>query len=213
MARTIIQIDADKCVGCGLCVSACKESAIDIVDGKARLVRDDYCDGLGNCLPMCPTGAISFSAQPIAERKPSGCPGTRTAAISREGSGDVSAVVGSQLNQWPVQIKLVPPGAPYFQRADLLIAADCAAYAYGNFHQDYMKGRITIIGCPKLDEGDYAEKLGDIFVESNIASVTLARMEVPCCSGLELAAKAAIAACGKDIPLRVVTISTEGQIL
>ena len=213
MARTMIQIDADKCVGCGLCVSACKESAIDIVDGTAKLVRADYCDGLGNCLPRCPVGAISFSTREVVNQKPPGCPGSQSAAIPREGMGEASVSAQTHLNQWPVQIKLLSPNASYFHKADLLVAADCAAYAYGNFHQDYMKGRITTIGCPKLDAVDYAEKLTSIFTQNEIASITLARMEVPCCSGLEQAMQSALARCGKAIPVQVATLSTDGRLL
>ena len=241
MLRKIIKINEDTCNGCGLCVSACHEGAIGLVDGKAKLLRDDYCDGLGNCLPVCPTGAITFeereaaeydeaavaqrmaqnAAQPSAHAHPfGGCPGSRAAAINRpaqEAPAAATAAVGqgavSQLNQWPVQIKLVPVGAPYFDGAKLLIAADCSAYAYARFHDDFMRGHITLIGCPKLDEGDYSEKLTAILRTNNLKSVTVTRMEVPCCAGLANAAVTALQASGKMIPWRVVTFSTDGRIL
>jgi len=185
MVRKIIKIDEDKCDGCGLCVQACHEGAIGMVGGKAKLLRDDYCDGLGNCLPACPAGAISFEEREAA----------------------------AHLNQWPVQIKLIPASAPCFENADLLVAADCAAYAYGNFHNDYMKNRITVIGCPKLDGVDYSEKLKEILAGNNIKSVTIARMEVPCCGGIENAVKTALQHCGRLIPWQIVVISTEGRII
>ena len=233
MTRNIIKIDENKCVGCGLCASACHQGAIGLVDGVAKLLRDDYCDGLGNCLPVCPTGAISFEEREAAAFDPAatkagaddkmpetlacGCPGTHAQAIERDSHCEPmqtqAAPTQTQLRQWPVQIKLVPPNAPYFQKAHLLIAADCAAYAYGNFHNEYMKNRITIIGCPKLDEGDYAEKLTAILQMNDIKSVTVARMEVPCCGGIEHAAKTALQHCGKMIPWQIVTISTDGKIL
>ncbi len=231
MVRQIIKIDKEVCNGCGVCVSACHEGAIGMVDGKATLLRDDYCDGLGNCLPACPTGAITFEEREAleyneeevkknmdaAQAKPlaCGCPGTNAKAIVRnEVQASVpSAPAGSELNQWPVQIKLVPVNAPYFENANLLVAADCAAYAYGNFHQEYMKNKITVIGCPKLDEGDYSEKLTAIIKGNNIKSVTVVRMEVPCCGGIENAVKTALQSSGKMIPWQVVTISTDGRIL
>ncbi len=231
MVRKIIKIDEDKCVGCGLCVNACHEGAIGMVDCKAKLLRDDYCDGLGNCLPVCPTKAISFEEREAAEfdkaaveanveqKQPQtlacGCPGTHSKAIGRTAieSDTLAAPQQTHLNQWPVQIKLVPPNAPYFNNANLLVAADCTAFAYGNFHAEYMKNKITIIGCPKLDEGDYAEKLTAILKTNNIKSVTIARMEVPCCGGIENAVKAVLQNCGKLIPWQVVTISTDGRIL
>lgn len=243
MIRKIIKIDKDKCNGCGLCVSACHEGAIGMVNGKAKLMRDDYCDGLGDCLPVCPTGAISFEEREAAkydeeavkanimakdssadhsEPLPCGCPGTHSKSIERENFEAVpqtesnpfkNAPVQTQLRQWPVQIKLVPPNAPYFENSHLLVAADCTAYAYGNFHSEYMKNRITLIGCPKLDEGDYAEKLTAILKANNIKSVTVARMEVPCCGGIENAVKTALKNCGKLIQWQVVTISTSGKIL
>jgi len=233
MLRQIIKINKEKCNGCGLCVSACHEGAIGMVDGKAQLLRDDYCDGLGNCLPVCPTGAITFEQREAAafdevavkanmenkqpETLACGCPGTHSKTIDRESCREPikeqPASTGTQLNQWPVQIKLVPVNAPYFNNANLLVAADCAAYAYGNFHADFMKNRITIIGCPKLDEGDYSEKLTAILKQNNIKSVTVVRMEVPCCGGIENAAVTALQNCGKMIPWQVVTISTDGKIL
>jgi len=230
MIRQIIKIDKEKCNGCGLCISACHEGAIGMVDGKAELLRDDYCDGLGNCLPACPTGAITFEEREALafnetevkknmEQKdtlPCGCPGTNAKAISRESEKVTPSAVETvvtQINQWPVQIKLVPVNAPYFDNANLLIAADCAAYAYGNFHQEYMRNKITLIGCPKLDEGDYSEKLTAILKGNNIKSVTVVRLEVPCCGGIENAVKMALQSSGKMIPWQVVTISTDGQIL
>ncbi|MCL2513140.1 MAG: 4Fe-4S binding protein [Oscillospiraceae bacterium] len=235
MKRKIIKIDGTKCDGCGLCVSACNEGAIGLVGGKAKLLRDDYCDGLGNCLPACPTGAISFEAREAAafdeaavnaskeNKQPDtlacGCPGTHSKVIERESlceptQAQAQAVSAeTHLNQWPVQIKLVPPNAAYFKDADLLVAADCAAYAYGNFHSEYMKNRITVIGCPKLDNEDYAEKLTAILKMNDIKSVTVARMVVPCCSGIVTAVKTALQSCGKMIPWQIATISTDGKIL
>jgi len=233
MIRKIIKIDENKCNGCGLCVSACHEGAIGLVDGVAKLLRDDYCDGLGNCLPVCPVGAIAFEEREAAEfdevavranmenKQPEtlacGCPGTHSRPILRENqckdSHEQASSVESHLNQWPVQIKLVPPNAPYFKNANLLVAADCTAYAYSNFHREYMKNKITIIGCPKLDEGDYTEKLAAILKMNDIKSVTVARMEVPCCGGIEHAVKNALRISGKLIPWKVVTISTNGKII
>lgn len=234
MLRKIIKIDEDLCNGCGLCANACQEGAIAVINGKAKLIRDDYCDGLGNCLPVCPTGAISFEEREAAEydeesvqahkaaEKPQaspctsgGCPGSRAKSIVRDyvPSKPVAAESESQLMQWPVQIKLIPVKAPYLENANLLIAADCTAYAYGGFHNKFMKSRITLIGCPKLDEGSYAEKLTEILKQNNIRSVSIVRMEVPCCGGLENAAKSALANCGKLIPWSVHTISTDGRIL
>ncbi|HEX3030042.1 MAG TPA: 4Fe-4S binding protein [Clostridia bacterium] len=233
MLRQIIKIDETKCNGCGLCVSACHEGAIGLVDGKAKLLRDDYCDGLGNCLPVCPTNAISFEEREADEyneeavkmnmenKQPEklacGCPGTHSKTLERkvdyENIAESHTPVQTHLNQWPVQIKLVPPNAPYFNNANLLVAADCTAYAYGNFHSEFMKNKITLIGCPKLDEGDYSEKLTAILKMNNIKSVTVVRMEVPCCGGIENAVKTALMNSGKLIPWQVVTISTDGSIL
>ena len=224
MLRKIIRIDEEKCTGCGLCAEACHEGAIGIVNNKAKLLREDFCDGLGDCLPACPEDAISFEEREAAEYNaaavlaakkachPHGCPGMQAKMIQREKfNADVSAQ--SELSNWPVQIKLVPTAAPYFAGADLLVAADCTAFAYGNFHAEFIKGRVTIIGCPKLDGIDYAEKLEVILSQNDIHSITVARMSVPCCGGLENAVRRALDASGKDIPLRVVTISTDGKIL
>ncbi len=231
MLRKIIKIDEEKCNGCGACAAACHEGAIEMVEGKARLAREDYCDGLGDCLPACPTGAISFEereapaydeeavrAAKMQKRStplPCGCPGTQARAIRREGSAPSAkaAPAGSQLMQWPCQIKLVPLNAPYFDGANLLVAADCSAYAYAAFHQDFIRNHITLIGCPKLDTGDYAEKLTAILANNNIKSVKIVRMEVPCCGGLENAVRRALQASGKFIPWQVVTVTTDGKIL
>ena len=196
MIRRIIQIDEEKCNGCGACAAACHESAIGMVDGKAKLLRDDYCDGLGDCLPACPTGAITF--------------------VEREAAAyDEAAVIRNQrsLQQWPVQIKLVPTSAPYFDGAKLLIAADCTAYAYASFHEDFKNEKIVLVGCPKLDSVDYSKKLEEIIRSNNITEVTIVRMEVPCCGGLEMAAKRALQNSGKFIPWQVATISVDGKIL
>lgn len=236
MKRRIIHIDEEKCNGCGACATACHEGAIGMVDGKAKLLRDDYCDGLGDCLPACPTGAITFVEREAAaydekaveeNRKKQthqshtppigGCPGSRmrqlhpAAATATPIASTAPSV--SQLGQWPCQIKLVPINAPYFDNARLLIAADCTAYAYANMHSEFMRGRITLIGCPKLDEGNYSEKLTAILRENNIRSVTVVRMEVPCCGGLEMAARQALQDSGKMIPWQVVTVSIDGKIL
>ncbi|MDD6478512.1 MAG: 4Fe-4S binding protein [Oscillospiraceae bacterium] len=230
MIRKIIKIDSEKCNGCGACAAACHEGAIEMVNGKAVLMREDYCDGLGDCLPACPTNAISFEereapeyneaavlkakAQRMSATLPCGCPGTNAKAIKRERKQvPTTASVKSELSQWPCQIKLVPPNAPYFDGANLLIAADCTAYAYGNFHNDFIRNHITLIGCPKLDEGDYSEKLTRIISENNIKSVKVVRMEVPCCGGIENAVKKALQQSGKFIPWQVVTISTDGKII
>lgn len=231
MIRRIIRIDEEKCNGCGACASACHEGAIEMIDGVAKLTREDYCDGLGDCLPACPTGAITFEEreapaydeaavlaakhQKENEVLPCGCPGTQEKALKRENCdcAQPAPSVSSKLMQWPVQIKLVPVRAPYFENANLLIAADCTAYAYGNFHNEFMRNHVTLIGCPKLDAGDYAEKLTEIIRYNNIKSVTVARMEVPCCGGIENAVKRALQASGKFIPWRVVTISTDGRVL
>ena len=236
MVRQIIRIEEEKCNGCGLCVNACHEGAISMIDGKAKLIRDDYCDGLGNCLPVCPTNAISFEEREADEyneeevkkniiaktKKPEklacGCPGTQSKCIERKNvpakfDNNLVQENPSELNQWPVQIKLVPPNALYWEGAHVLIAADCTAYAYGNFHQRFMRNKITIIGCPKLDEGSYAEKLTAIIKMNELKSITVVRMEVPCCSGIVNATMEAIKASGKMIPWSVVTISTDGSIL
>lgn len=229
MIRRIIEIDKQKCNGCGACAAACHEGAIAMVEGKARLMRDDYCDGLGDCLPACPTGAISFVEREAAaydeaavlaakaekkEKLLCGCPGTAAKAIHRtQEPAAVCAAPISQLRQWPVQIKLAPANAPWFDGAKLLVAADCTAYAYANFHQDFIKGRITLVGCPKLDSVDYSDKLTDILKNNDIRSLTVVRMEVPCCGGLENAVKKALQNSGKFIPWNVVTISTDGNIL
>ena len=252
MIRTIININKEKCDGCGLCVNACHEGAIALKDGKAEMIRDDYCDGLGNCLPVCPTGAITFEQREAAaydeaavqdnmkkqqqaiqeedhhknhqqHELPCGCPGSQSRSLKRESSSCSAPSQSdaptqafkqeSQLQQWPVQIKLVPVNAPYFDGAHLLIAADCTAYAYADFHNQFIKNRITLIGCPKLDEGDYSEKLTAILANNDIKSVTVVRMEVPCCGGIRNAAVTALKNSGKMIPWQVVTISTTGEIL
>ena len=249
MKRKIVEIDAMKCNGCGLCAKACHEGAIAMVDGKARLVKDDYCDGMGDCLPACPTGAITITEREAAaydalavaarngergmgngERKTGGaqssataaphiCPGKMARMITRETEnstlqlGTPTPTLTSQLRQWPVQIKLVPVKAPWFDGAKLLVAADCTAYAYANFHQELMRGRITIIGCPKLDEGDYTEKLTAILTQNEIKELVIVRMEVPCCGGLERAATNALKSSGKFIPWRVVTVAIDGHLV
>lgn len=206
MIRRIIEIDEDKCNGCGACAAACHEGAIGMVDGKAKLLRDDYCDGLGDCLPTCPTGAIRFVEREAAAYD-------EQAVLENQKKAAPAVIQPSQLAQWPCQIKLVPVNAPYFQGARLLIAADCTAYAYANVHQEFMRGKVTIIGCPKLDDVDYSEKLTQILENNDIKSVTILRMEVPCCGGLEMAAKKALKESGKFIPWQVVTISIDGKIL
>lgn len=206
MIRRIIEIDEDKCNGCGVCAAACHEGAIGMVDGKAKLLRDDYCDGLGDCLPTCPTGAIRFVEREAAAYD-------EQAVLENQKKAAPAVIQPSQLAQWPCQIKLVPVNAPYFQGAKLLIAADCTAYAYANMHQEFMRGKVTIIGCPKLDDVDYSEKLTQILENNDIKSVTILRMEVPCCGGLEMAAKKALKESGKFIPWQVVTISIDGKIL
>lgn len=241
MIRKIINIDESKCNGCGLCAEACHEGAIGMVDGKAKLLRDDYCDGLGDCLPVCPTDAITFVEREAAEydraaveanmaaadkTHTGGCPGSAARVISHGGcpgsaakkvalaNNDSGSLPGipSHLSQWPVQIKLAPMNAPYFDGADLLIAADCSAFAYGDFHRDFIKDRIVLIGCPKLDSVDYSEKLTAILQSNDIRSVTVTRMEVPCCGGIQFAAEAAVAASGRDIPVNIVTIGIDGSI-
>ena len=235
MKRRIIEIDRDKCNGCGACAAACHEGAIAMVDGRAQLMRDDYCDGLGDCLPACPTGAISFvereaaayDEKAVMESKrqriqredmtlPCGCPGSQVRGIRREEDPAVEAPrveMMSRLSQWPVQIKLVPVNAPFFDGAKLLIAADCTAYAYAAFHERFIRGHITLVGCPKLDGVDYSGKLTEILRGNDIKSVTVVRMEVPCCGGLEHAVKTALQGSGKFIPWQVVTVSTDGRIL
>ncbi len=231
MIRKIIKIDEEKCNGCGACAAACHEGAIEMINGKAKLTREDYCDGLGDCLPACPTDAISFeereapayneAAVKMAQMKktgaklPCGCPGTLSKEINRPTTpqAEKATTITSQLSQWPCQIKLVPVNAPYFNDANLLVAADCTAFAYGSFHNDFIRNHITLIGCPKLDEGDYAEKLTQIIRNNNIKSVKVVRMEVPCCGGIENAVKRALQQSGKFIPWQVVTITTDGRIL
>ena len=199
MMRKIIKIDEKKCNGCGACATACHEGAIEMINGKAKLTRENYCDGLGDCLPACPTNAITFEE--------------REAPAYDEAAVLASKKKHSQLSQWPVQIKLVPVRAPYFDGVNLLIAADCTAYAYGNFHNEFIRNHVTVIGCPKLDAVDYTEKLTEIIRNNRIKSMTVVRMEVPCCGGIEYAAKKALQNSGKFIPWRVVTISTNGKIL
>ncbi len=234
MIRQIIHIDKEKCNGCGLCANACKEAAIGIVNGKAELLREDFCDGLGNCLPACPMNAISFVQREAPEfdeeavkrhlaekeapkpaEKPvfTGCPGMRAAQMKPKAAPADAGEIPSMLSQWPVQIKLAGARAPYFKGCDLLIAADCTAYAYGDFHRKYISGRVTLIGCPKLDDVDYAEKLGEIIRANDIKSITVVRMEVPCCGGIVSAVERAVSASGKNIPVRVDIITTDGQVI
>ena len=242
MVRQIIHIDEDKCNGCGICANACHEGAIEIIDGKAKLVREHFCDGFGDCLPGCPTGAITFeereapeydeaavlaakaekeqavkAAQELKIAKPHQCPGSAIREMIRKPIEDTNVSLAqkesSMLRNWPVQIKLAPVKAPYFDGAKLLIAADCTAYSYASFHRDFIKNKVTLIGCPKLDAIDYSEKLTEIIRNNDIQSVTIVRMEVPCCGGLEMAAKKAIQASGKFLPWQVVTISIDGEIL
>ena len=227
MVRRIIQIDENKCNGCGACAKACHEGAIGMINGKATLLRDDYCDGLGDCLPTCPTGAITFVEREAAAydeaavlaakaRKgcsAGGCPGAKAKVLPFRHAPAAPGARESQLRQWPVQIKLAPVNAPWFDGADLLIAADCTAYAYANFHNDFIKDRITLVGCPKLDAVDYAVKLTEILKNNDIRSVTVVRMEVPCCGGIEFAVTKALANSGKLLPKQVITISTDGRIV
>ena len=227
MIRKIITIDEEKCTGCGLCADACHEGAIGMVNGKAKLLREDYCDGLGDCLPACPTGAITFEereapayneAAVLASKKakeeiiPCGCPGTACQSIPNDTPAG-SAEIPSQLRNFPIQIELVPINSPWFDSADLLIAADCTAYSYGSFHHQFMGSKVTLIGCPKLDGISYAEKLTQIFTHNSIRSITVTRMTVPCCGGLSYAVKAALEQSGKHIPLSIVTISPDGKIV
>lgn len=222
MLRKIIKIDESKCNGCGACARACHEGAIEMINGIAKLTREDYCDGLGDCLPACPTNAISFEVREApaytAPPLPCGCPGVNAKSIIRNRQETPISLIKtnhitSQLSQWPCQIKLIPVNAPYFDGADLLIAADCTAFAYGNFHDEFIRNHITLIGCPKLDNVDYTEKLTQILKNNNIKSVKIVRMNVPCCGGLENAVKNALLASGKFIPWQVITISTDGKIV
>ena len=226
MIRRMIRIDEEKCNGCGLCVGACHEGAIGMVNGKARLLREDHCDGLGDCLPACPTGAITFEEREApaydeaaveATRRakaaplPCGCPGSACRTLAPKAPAEDVRVPGC-LSNFPVQIQLAPVNSPWFTNADVLIAADCTAYARGNFHRDFIRGRVTLIGCPKLDSVNYALKLSQIFRENPIRSVTVARMTVPCCGGLTRAVEQALAMSGKDVPLSIVTIGPDGRI-
>ena len=212
MIRKIIQIDEEKCNGCGACAAACHEGAIEMIDGKARLTREDYCDGLGDCLPACPVDAISFEMREAPAYDEAAVLAAKAEKEKKRKVQAENVKVESELLQWPVQIKLMPVKSAFYQGANLLIAADCSAYAYGNFHRDFMKNHITVIGCPKLDAGDYTEKLTQIIANNDIKSVTIVRMEVPCCGRLEMAAKNALKNSGKFIPWRVVTITTDGDI-
>ncbi len=237
MIRKIIHIDEEKCNGCGACAKACHESAIGMVNGKAKLLRDDYCDGLGDCLPACPTNAITFVEREAAaydeaavkanmaakhaqhsaqgEKLPCGCPGTMARSIPHEDNVSVSAhaELPSRLTRWPVQIKLLPVNAQFFNGAHLLVAADCTAYAFANFHERFIKNRVALIGCPKLDDEDYSVKLSGIFARNDIRSVKVVRMEVPCCGGLEMAVRKALEASGKNIPASVDIVSIDGKII
>ena len=230
MLRKIIHIDEEKCNGCGACANACHEGAIEMVNGKARLVRENFCDGLGDCLPACPTGAITFEEREAPEydaaavkatrsggkkEAPRGCPGSAVRQMNAATAQDAPAAakLASRLAQWPCQLKLAPVRAPFFDGAKLLIAADCTAYAYASMHEEFMRGKVTVIGCPKLDAIDYSEKLTEILKQNDIQSVTIVRMEVPCCGGLQHAAETALKASGKFIPWQVVTISRDGRIL
>lgn len=224
MIRRIIKINEEKCNGCGLCAKACHEGAIEVIRGKARLIRDDYCDGLGDCLPKCPTGAISFEEREAAAYDEAAVSAAKQERQDNTDTDQIAAAcptakasfvtsAASQLRQWPCQIKLAPVNAPYFSSADLLIAADCTAYAYAGIHENYMKDKVTLIGCPKLDSVDYSEKLMDILKNNDIKNITVLRMEVPCCGGLEAAVKKAVAGSGKTMPCQIVTISINGKVL
>lgn len=218
MIRKIVQIDEEKCTGCGLCAHACHESAIAMVDGKAKLIRDDYCDGFGDCLPVCPADAISFVEREALPYDEEAVKENQRKAKAESGknaaeAAETNAAAPSQLRQWPVQIKLVQERASMFAGADLLVAADCTAYAYGNFHQDFIRNHVVLVGCTKLDDIDYSEKLARIFMRNDIKSITVARMEVPCCAGMERAVKMAVKESGKKIPVKTVVISTEGELL
>ncbi len=237
MKRKIITIDEEKCNGCGLCIKACHEGALQLVDGKAKLVSESYCDGLGDCLPECPTGAITIEEreaaaydeeavgkniqnkkQALESKLPCGCPGTQVKTLKNEAivepqQSSSTIREKSQLGQWPCQMKLVPANAPFLDNAHLLVAADCTAYAYSNIHNDFMRNKVTIIGCPKLDNIDYTDKLTDIIKHNNIKSITVLRMEVPCCGGIVHAVKNALINSGKMIPWNIITISTEGNII
>lgn len=212
MVRQIIHIDEEKCNGCGICANACHEGAIDIVDGKAKLVRENFCDGFGDCLPACPTGAISFETREAPEYDEAAVKQAQEAAVKQAQEAAVKQTQEATKN-WPVQIKLAPVQAPYFDKAKLLIAADCTAYAYAAFHQDFIRGKVTLIGCPKLDNIDYSEKLTQIIANNDIQSVTIVRMEVPCCGGLERAAKNALQGSGKFIPWQIVTVGIDGNLI
>ncbi|MDT3698988.1 MAG: 4Fe-4S binding protein [Thermincola sp.] len=234
MLRKIVEINEEKCTGCGICITACAEGALKLIDGKARLISDVYCDGLGACLPACPADAINIierdaaafdeeAVKKLVEAKDAqpeplacGCPGSSVKVMEQseeECSCHTGVAVKSQLGQWPVQMKLVPVNAPYLENAELLIAADCTAYAYANFHQEFMKNRVTIIGCPKLDNVDYSEKLSEMFRLNEIKSITVVRMAVPCCSGLVNAVKNAVLSSGKNIAVEVIILDTSGQII
>lgn len=224
MLRQMIKIDEEACTGCGLCVSACHEGAIAMKGGKARLIRDDYCDGLGNCLPACPAGAISFEmreAAPydeeavkahLARRGQGGCEGSRAVELEPAPAAPTGPIQ-SELRQWPIQIKLAPVNAPFFNDADVLVAADCTAYACGDFHSRFMRGKVTLIGCTKLDDTDYSDKLAEILRQNSVKSLTVARMDVPCCGGMENAVRTALARSGRDIPCTVTVIGRDGKIL
>ena len=225
MVRRIIQIDEEKCNGCGACADACHEGAIGMVDGKAKLLRDDYCDGLGDCLPACPVNAITFVEREaaaydeeavkahLARRGQGGCEGSRAVEIEAVSAASSAGAIQSELRQWPIQIKLAPVNAPFFSGADVLIAADCTAYACGDFHSRFMRGKVTLIGCTKLDDTDYSDKLAEILRQNSVKSLTVARMDVPCCGGMEKAVREALLKSGRDIPCEVATIGRDGRIL